>query len=197
MSHIVIAGDSIFDNGAYVPGEKVVYHQLKDIAVTTDEVTSLAVDGSVTKDTVEQLTRLPSTTTHLFISTGGNDALGQMDLLSQSVRSVADAMLLLSESQNQFRTSYRNLVSQIQRLPQMKTVVCTIYHPNAEAEAQNVMDIGVSLFNDVIIEEANKARIPVLDIRGSFLNREDYANQIEPSSVGGWKLAKAMYSISK
>tara|TARA_A100001037_G_scaffold117140_1_gene106598 strand:- start:695 stop:1390 length:696 start_codon:yes stop_codon:yes gene_type:complete len=196
MKHIVIAGDSIFDNGAYVPGEQDVHQQLKDIAGTTTEVTSMAVDGSVTDDTIMQLTKLPSTTTHLFISTGGNDALGQIGLLSESVQSVAEAMLLLSKSQNQFRIKYRNLISQIQRSPNTKTVVCTIYHPNAEAERQSVMDIGVSLFNDVIIEETNKAHIPVLDIRGIFLNPEDYANEIEPSAIGGWKLANTMYSIS-
>ncbi|MCH2670596.1 MAG: hypothetical protein MK009_12220 [Gammaproteobacteria bacterium] len=54
----------------------------------------------------------------------------------------------------------------------------------------------MSLFNDVIVEETNKARIPVLDIRGIFLNREDYANEIEPSSIGGQKLAAAIFSVS-
>ena len=194
--HIVIAGDSIFDNGAYVPGEKDVFQQLKDLAEGQAEVTSLAVDGSVTEDVLTQITRLPSNTTHLFISSGGNDALRQMGLLSQSVQSVAEAMLILSTSQEQFRAQYRKLIAHIQLLTNTKTVVCTIYHPNSEAEKQSVMDIGVSLFNDVIVEETNKARIPVLDIRGIFLNREDYANEIEPSSIGGQKLAAAIFSVS-
>ncbi len=194
--HIVIAGDSIFDNGAYVPGEKDVFQQLKDLGEAQAEVTSLAVDGSVTEDVLTQITRLPSNTTHLFISSGGNDALRQMGLLSQSVQSVAEAMLILSTSQEQFRARYRKLIARIQLLTNTKTVVCTIYHPNSEAEKQSVMDIGVSLFNDVIVEETNKARIPVLDIRGIFLNREDYANEIEPSSIGGQKLAAAIFSVS-
>tara|TARA_A100001037_G_scaffold171265_1_gene153835 strand:+ start:938 stop:1534 length:597 start_codon:yes stop_codon:yes gene_type:complete len=194
--HIVIAGDSIFDNGAYVPGEKDVFQQLKDLGEAQAEVTSLAVDGSVTEDVLTQITRLPSNTTHLFISSGGNDALRQMGLLSQSVQSVAEAMLILSTSQEQFRAQYRKLIAHIQLLTNTKTVVCTIYHPNSEAEKQSVMDIGVSLFNDVIVEETNKARIPVLDIRGIFLNREDYANEIEPSSIGGQKLAAAIFSVS-
>ena len=194
--HIVIAGDSIFDNGAYVPGEKDVFQQLKDLAKGQAEVTSLAVDGSVTEDVLTQITRLPSNTTHLFISSGGNDALRQMGLLSQSVQSVAEAMLILSTSQEQFRAQYRRLIARIQLLTNTKTVVCTIYHPNSEAEKQSVMDIGVSLFNDVIVEETNKARIPVLDIRGIFLNREDYANEIEPSSIGGQRLAAAIFSVS-
>mgnify|MGYP001397023876 CR=1 FL=1 len=194
--HIVIAGDSIFDNGAYVPGEKDVFQQLKDLGEAQAEVTSLAVDGSVTEDVLTQITRLPSNTTHLFISSGGNDALRQMGLLSQSVQSVAEAMLILSTSQEQFRAQYRKLIARIQLLTNTKTVVCTIYHPNSEAEKQSVMDIGVSLFNDVIVEETNKARIPVLDIRGIFLNREDYANEIEPSSIGGQKLAAAIFSVS-
>ena len=194
--HIVIAGDSIFDNGAYVPGEKDVFQQLKDLAEGQAEVTSLAVDGSVTEDVLTQITRLPSNTTHLFISSGGNDALRQMGLLSQSVQSVAEAMLILSTSQEQFRAQYRRLIARIQLLTNTKTVVCTIYHPNSAAEKQSVMDIGVSLFNDVIVEETNKARIPVLDIRGIFLNREDYANEIEPSSIGGQRLAAAIFSVS-
>ena len=128
--HIVIAGDSIFDNGAYVPGEKDVFQQLKDLAEGQAEVTSLAVDGSVTEDVLTQITRLPSNTTHLFISSGGNDALRQMGLLSQSVQSVAEAMLILSTSQEQFRAQYRKLIARIQLLTNTKTVVSTIYHPN-------------------------------------------------------------------
>ncbi len=40
---------------------------------------------------LRQLDALPPDASHLVLSVGGNDALGQMGILSDSVRSVADA----------------------------------------------------------------------------------------------------------
>lgn len=50
-------------------------------------------------------------------------------------------------------------------------------------------------FNDVITRAANRFGMPVLDLRVLFDSPEDYANPIEPSAVGGDKLANAITSI--
>jgi hypothetical protein len=45
MPHIVLLGDSIFDNAAYVPGEPPVIEQLRAHLPKNWQATLLAVDG--------------------------------------------------------------------------------------------------------------------------------------------------------
>src|SRR5437764_9100023 len=81
MNHIVLLGDSIFDNAVYVPGGPPFVEQLRAVLGRDWQVTLLAIDGHVTADTIGQLAKLPRGATHLVISAGGNDALGHLDLL--------------------------------------------------------------------------------------------------------------------
>ena len=53
--HIVLLGDSIFDNGAYVPDGPAVREQLADLLPEDDRVTLLAVDGDMTIHVKDQL----------------------------------------------------------------------------------------------------------------------------------------------
>ena len=47
----------------------------------------------------------------------------------------------------------------------------------------------------MIITEASAARFDVLDLRKLFVAPEDYANPIEPSTIGGAKLAETIARI--
>lgn len=47
MAHLVLLGDSIFDNAAYVPGGEPVIEQLRSRLPRTDRATLLARDGSI------------------------------------------------------------------------------------------------------------------------------------------------------
>jgi hypothetical protein len=51
------------------------------------------------------------------------------------------------------------------------------------------------LFNDVIIQCANDSDCPVIDLRTICTEREDYFNPIEPSAIGGEKIAKAIIDV--
>ena len=62
--HIVLAGDSIFDNGSYVPGQPDVAQQLRNQLGEDSNVTLLAIDGDVTKDVHNQLTQLQISRIH-------------------------------------------------------------------------------------------------------------------------------------
>jgi hypothetical protein len=59
MNHIVLLGDSIFDNASYVPGKPAVIEQLRHRLPGNCEATLLAVDGDVTSDVMGQTDRLP------------------------------------------------------------------------------------------------------------------------------------------
>lgn len=74
MRHIVLLGDSIFDNAAYVRGGLDVITHLRGQIPDGWKASLRAVDGSVVGDVQRQL-ELPDDATHLVISAGGNDAL--------------------------------------------------------------------------------------------------------------------------
>lgn len=73
--HIVLAGDSIFDNGAYVPDGPPLVDVLRGALGDSGKATLLAVDGSVSIMVPPQFKDIPKDADRLFISSGGNDAL--------------------------------------------------------------------------------------------------------------------------
>ena len=110
MSHIVLLGDSIFDNGVYVPGEPPVIDQVRARIADTDAATLPAVDGDITSDVANQLAGLPDDTTHLFISVGGNDALQVSHVLNSDGNSV---MRELTQADEGFRANYRAMLDKV------------------------------------------------------------------------------------
>ena len=79
--HIVLLGDSIFDNAAYVAGGPDVVAQLRPLLPDGCRATLLAVDGAVVAGVERQIAALPSDASLLVMSAGGNDALGEAHLL--------------------------------------------------------------------------------------------------------------------
>ena len=106
-NNIVLLGDSVFDNAAYVGSGPDVITQLRSILPGGWSATLAAVDGSVTGDVIKQIRGIPRTATHLIVSAGGNDALSQAGVLQEPVRSVAEALEELAELRHEFQRSYR------------------------------------------------------------------------------------------
>jgi lysophospholipase L1-like esterase len=194
MSHIVLLGDSIFDNGVYVPGEPDVVKQLQAALPEGWTATLRAVDGAVTRSVAGQLTRLPSDATHLVVSVGGNDALGESHLLSSGVRMVAEAVSLLAEAQERFARAYAEMLRSVLALG-LPTAVCTIYDTPSNAPNHRVIRSALALFNDVITRAAFSEGLPLVDLRLICSEIDDYANPIEPSAKGGEKIAAAIAGL--
>ncbi len=196
MSHVVLLGDSIFDNQSYVqPGEPDVIRQLRARLPADWQATLLAVDGSVTADIHRQLARLPADATHLVISVGGNDALGTLDVLSSEATSVAHALAQLAAIQDRFEPSYRAMLDAVlaHNLP---TAVCTIYNGNFPDPAyQRIATFGVISWDDTILRCAVERGLPVIELRLVCSDAEDYANPIEPSARGGDKIAATIAAL--
>lgn len=192
--HIVLLGDSIFDNAVYVPGEPPVIDQFRLILKEQSEATLLAVDGSITSEVFEQTSQLPKESTHLFISSGGNDALNLISVLEEPASSVVEVLQVLAQIRSQFQQSYHQMLEHILGLKKY-VAICTIYDsvPNlgpAEVSA-------LSLLNDVILREAFFFRIPVVDLRLICNEPSDYSScsPIEPSAKGGAKIAKTLFHL--
>ncbi len=196
MGHIVLLGDSVFDNGVYVkPGEPDVVRQLRERLPTDWRATLAAVDGAVTGSVLGQLGRLPPDATHLMVSVGGNDALRQQDIIDLRVASVAEALLRLAEVRVEFARDYRAMLDAVlgRGLP---TAVCTIYDPRfPDPVRQRVAVAALAVFNDIIIREAFGRGLPLVDLRLVCSDDADYANPIEPSARGGAKIASTITEV--
>lgn len=195
MSHLVLLGDSIFDNASYVPGRPAVIDQVRGALPAGWRATLVAVDGNVTADLPQQLERLPADATHLAISVGGNDALGALPTLQQPVDGFLHVLRELAGIRDAFRVQYYEMLLAVlsRRLP---TIVCTIYDaiPGLEREAA----CALSLFNDVILREGIAAGLPILDLRLLCDHPSDYSplSPIEPSMLGGAKIAASLAKIA-
>ena len=194
MSHVTLVGDSVFDNLVYVKPEPDVQQQLRDVLPDGWKVTLGAIDGSVTDDVSEQLERLPKNVSHIVVSVGGNDGLQSLGILFEEVSSVAEGLGLLSKVVARFQKAYRQMLEELVAT-NIPATVCTIYRPQFEPSLQQVSLMALSLFNDVILTEAMRMHLPVLDLRQIMDEDSDYANPIEPSAHGGGKMAKAISQI--
>lgn len=195
MSHVVLLGDSIFDNRVYVAPLPDVTRQLRTRLGNDWTVTLLAMDGHVTADvTARQLGRVPKDAVHLVISVGGNDALRHASVLNERVASVAEAVARLSKAQSSFAAAYSKMIDAVLCLG-IRTAVCTIYDANYPEPQGGLVVTALALFNDVITRSAFSHRLPLIDLRLICSEPADYANPIEPSARGGDKIAAAIAAM--
>jgi hypothetical protein len=192
MGHVVLLGDSIFDNAAYVPGGPAVIEQVQRGLPPGWTATLLAVDGHTVADLAAQLGRLPAGATHLVVSAGGNDALGAMWLLAERAGTVREALGVVAATLGKFRDLYTTMLAKVLSLGK-PTCVCTVYD-SIPALLGPAEFAALSGFNDVISRAAVKARIPLVDLRLICDHPGDYSplSPIEPSSAGGAKIADAI-----
>ena len=189
--HIALLGDSILDNRAYTRGEPDVATHLRQLLPRSADVTLCAVDGSTTSDLNRQITQVPSRASHIVVSIGGNDALLNSDLLKMPVRSTTEALSLFGERIGQFELAYREAIESILCL-QRKTAICTIYNGNLDPPEADVVRIALMMFNDVILRSGFERHLTIIDLRLVCSEKTHYANLIEPSGSGGFKIAKAI-----
>jgi GDSL-like Lipase/Acylhydrolase family len=195
MGHVVLLGDSIFDNARYVPDRPPVIEQLRQALPRGWHASLLAVDGNVTEDVANQLKELPPDATHLVVSAGGNDALGESSILAEAACTVGEALSLVHEVCTRFAESYRAMLQGLCAIGK-PAAVCTIYDaiPGLDRAAKTAL----AGFNEVILREAFLAGLPVIDLRLICDQQSDYSHvsPIEPSMAGGAKIARVIAEIA-
>jgi hypothetical protein len=195
MNHIVLLGDSIFDNASYVKGGPDVIRQLQAKLPGGWNATLRAVDGSMVRDVASQLSRLPKDATHLVVGAGGNNALDNINVLGEKAQSAAEVLNRLADVVDRFQEQYSEMLHQVLRR-QLPTAVCTVYYPRLpDPMLQRLAVTALSIFNDVIIKETFLAGLPLLDLRLICNEASDYANEIEPSVLGGEKITNAILKV--
>lgn len=220
VRHVVLLGDSTFDNAAYTNGGPDVASQLRERLGA--EVVLLAVDGAVTGDVPRQLEDLPTEATHLVLSVGGNDALMEQAVLGQRVARVDEALNEMMDVVGRFEASYRRALdaaveaclavegtgrggTDAGRRPalagpapaelHLQLAVCTIYGGAFSPDMQRLVDAALRMFNDSIFQAAFDVGAPVIDLRRVCNEPSDYVLEIEPNEEGGAKIANAVAAV--
>ena len=199
MNRVVLFGDSIIDNKTYVShGEFSVLEHLENIS--NYEYIQVAYDGHTTFDVQNKQLHLSTIEkpSHIVLSVGGNDLLQNLSYLSNGpISNVNEAVSGIQQHifeplEQRFETIIEELSSQRANL-----LICTVYEGDLGRtdEFKDVLDsskIMVSSFNDIVYKTAKKYNADVLELREIFITSDDYANPIEPSHIGGEKLAKSI-----
>src|SRR5579859_7539491 len=165
MSNVVFIGDSVFDNGSYISGGRNVRWQVENSLPKGWQCTLLAVDGNTVRNISDELARLPKDASHLIVSVGGNDAIDQMGVIDERLGSMADALSRMASVREAFQRDYRAMVQEVLK-HKLPTGLCTIYYPQfPDPDFQRLAIAGLASFNDIILLEAFRAGLPLLDLR--------------------------------
>jgi hypothetical protein len=194
IGHVVLLGDSILDNKAYVSGDPDVVNQLRNELPLGWKATLLAIDGDVISGVLGQLRSLPQDATHLVVSAGGNDALGFAYLLASPAGSVAEALQLFSSAQDRFAADYE-VMTEALAATGLPLAVCTIYDTPGSVPEHRLVKTALAFFNDCITRAAFARGASLIDLRLICNDDGDYANSIEPSAQGGSKIAQAIAAV--
>jgi lysophospholipase L1-like esterase len=189
--HVLMLGDSIFDNAAYVAGHQDVQAQVQDL-LPSMQVSSRARDGAVIADIDSQLGGFAGTATHIVVSIGGNDAIRASGVLDEGVSNVSAALEKLTLVGERFGHGYASLMKLVSQR-NVPVALCTIYEPRFPDPARRrAAAAALSVINDVITRQVFRAGASLIDLRLICDRDEDFANPIEPSTTGGAKIARAI-----
>jgi hypothetical protein len=191
VEHIVLLGDSIFDNKVYVDEAPDVISHLRNMLPGDWKATLCAIDGSTVSGIKAQVWKVPKDASCLFVSVGGNDALMNINLLYDTNLHGSLLLMKLARIAERFRVDYMKAIEHVCRLEE-PTVLCTIYNGNMAQDIAAPVKAAVAVFNDKIYSVANEKRLAVIDLRRICNRPEDYANPIEPSNIGGKKIANVI-----
>jgi hypothetical protein len=195
--HIVLAGDSIFDNDMYVMGEPGVIQQMRQSIPNSWSAFKVAVDGACISGVERQMLALPMHATDLIVSAGGNDALGYVFLLDV-IRSPEQIAPLLEEPIARFAAQYGAMLDMLAQAP-VRLAVCTIYAavPFDDPKWRRFAPAAVSIFNNAIIEQAAQRSVPVIRLDEVCTEVDDFSkvSPIEPSAKGGQKIVDAIIAF--
>tara|TARA_B100000963_G_C22543602_1_gene633374 strand:- start:57 stop:752 length:696 start_codon:yes stop_codon:yes gene_type:complete len=161
---------------------------------------------------------LLSGATHIVVSIGGNDLLHNISFLqttSELSKIMGKGAMIgkwgakeLNPSRNivfeetyfeiiePFKKQYETIVANLSN-HRANLLLCTVYEGDLVdsdefSDVSNSSKTMVSIFNDIVYRVANKFNADVLELRDIFTSSDDYANPIEPSHIGGEKLAQSI-----
>ncbi|HEX8118206.1 MAG TPA: hypothetical protein VF521_13105 [Pyrinomonadaceae bacterium] len=192
MTHLVLLGDSVFANAAYVAGGPDVVSQVRRRLPEGWSVSLRAGDKVLLGDVPAQLQDLPEGAGGLIVSAGRDDALRHIDVVREGANSTLEVLNKLAYLADRFQLDYHNMLAAVLDCG-LPTGVCTINNPRYRNPLiRRLAAVLVALFDDCIVREAHAAGLPLIDLRVVCGEDDDYVNSAEPSPQGGEKIAAAI-----
>lgn len=192
--HICLMGDSIFDNDEYIPGEPGVIEQMRRSIPKTWSAFKVAVDGDCIEDIPNQLQKVPTHTTDVVVSVGGNDLMKFRHLLTK-VAEGAKIEELITSPLADFEIAYGWMLDTVSERG-LRVSACTIYTaiPFAEPEMRDHAPSAIGAFNAIILRLAEARGVSVIRLDEACADNDDFSDMspIEPSSKGGQKIVDAI-----
>ena len=196
-NQLILLGDSVIDNNSYVHGHnKPVTSHLKEI-LPEWSIYKRARDGATIEDVINFQTNHLDRSSPTVLSAGGNNLLRMLSIVrddrkmtfNQSVKSLKPLI-------EQFESDYDILLSRLSG----SSLCFTIYNPafiyyddtGFMSPFQKACEVTVNLFNDVIQRLVKRRGFDLLELRDLMTEKTDYANSIEPSHIGGKKIATSI-----
>jgi len=196
--HLVLLGDSTIDNGNWTTGACVT----DQVRVKEPLTTRCARDGALMGAILQQAQQAPKDATHFVVSIGGNNAISAVNILKEPVSSAEEAIAKVYTFAQAFEAELAATIRALVQCIGAETplVICSIYNPcfgpfNVTTVSQEVTNTCVAVLSDSILRVATRFRLPVIDWRRVMTKVEDFANPIEPSSIGGLKMADLIVSV--
>lgn len=192
LGHVVLMGDSIFDNEHYTHDEPDVAQRLHGVLGDDWAVSLVARDGATTRTIGWQYCHVPDNATRIVVSIGGNDANGNHKILTdQTERTMFASLEELYLMAGEFAADYAEAMAGVLDLG-IPVTVCTIYDCWFSERERYAIKPALALFNDVILRYAFAHGLPVIDLRTVVTEEEDFEMAIEPSAIGGAKIGRAI-----
>ena len=185
---IVLIGDSIIKNNAYSSDGRGIDDIL--IERTNNNTFCYAKDHAKIVDIYRHIGEIPielnSVKTTIFISAGGNDILSYYNENSNNNETTSFVKMVFSY--------YKKLIKNIHtKLPNSQIILLDIYYPNSIKYKQ--YHSIIKQWNGMIYNYAtqnNNNITGVIKISNLLTQSEDFTLSIEPSSIGGTKIADAI-----
>jgi hypothetical protein len=181
-NNIILIGDSVLNNSAYVPAGKSVVDYLKE---KTSRVFNFAKDGATIQDCYAQLDKIPfdlnNTNTYVFISVGGNDILNNRGQLT-------------NEEISGLFSKYLDFINALKaKLGSININIFNLYMP-ADPRYQSYKPT-IDLWNQMIQKSSNRvgAMYNVVDIYSLLNTPNDFIYSIEPSEQASVKIENIIY----
>ncbi len=180
---VVLFGDSILNNSRYVSLGNSVGASLRDIYGANLKM--YAQDGASINNVYAQLEQFSTYNNdsetddlHIVISAGGNNMLNAMQVHALNDSSV-----------DKIASQYSRLMNHVCKMyPNAHVYLLNVYYPTNKP--YNKIAKYVTRWNDTVktmVEE--KDRTVLIRIDEICTEEEDFINDIEPSSIGGKKIA--------
>ena len=181
---IILLGDSILNNRSYVaPGDSVEELLKKR---TTDTIYNFAQDDATIQNVIHKINQIPehlnNPNTTIFLSLGGND------IIHHYIKN-SDCDLNNFNILNHLFMKYEILVHIIrQKMNKNQLFLLDIYYPTNNS-FQRYKPI-LQEWNRLLEKTYNgTTNIHILKISEYFTQKEDFTDNIEPSKIGGEKIA--------